>query len=118
MAEASVFIGLTASVDPAHQAIALSGLFQAANIGMLTGLAASSAVLGVSLQSELDRKLVGYEDKDKVNDNPVRARQITHNVQIIKEAVESISYVLNLKGRLRVIVIKAYVRALEYTHGT
>jgi hypothetical protein len=45
-------------------------------------------------------------------------RKSTHNVQIIKEAVENISYVLNLKGQLRVIVIKAYVRALEYTHGT
>jgi hypothetical protein len=66
MAEASVFIGLTASVDPSLQAIALSGLFQAANIGVLTGLAASSAVLGVGLQHELEQKLVGYEDKDKV----------------------------------------------------
>jgi hypothetical protein len=66
MAEASTFIGLTASIDPSLQAIALSGLFQAANIGVLTGLAASSAVLGVGLQSELEQKLVGYEDKDKV----------------------------------------------------
>jgi hypothetical protein len=66
MAEASVFIGLTASVDPSLQAIALSGLFQAANIGVITGLAASSAVLGVTLQRELEQKLVDFDDKDKV----------------------------------------------------
>jgi hypothetical protein len=71
MAEASVFIGLTASVDPTLQAIALSGLFQAANIGVLGGLAASSAVLGVSLQRELEQKLVGFEDKDEVMDDPL-----------------------------------------------
>jgi len=67
MAEASVFIGLTASVDPSLQAIALSGLFQAANIGVITGLAASSAVLQVALQRKLEEHLVGFDNKDKVS---------------------------------------------------
>lgn len=66
MAEASVFIGLTASVEPSLHAIALSGLFQSTNIGVISGLAASSAVLQATLKRELDQKLVGFEDKAKV----------------------------------------------------
>ena len=66
MAEASVFIGLTASVKAEMQSVALSGLFLAANIGMIGGLAGSSAVLEVSLRSELNKRLAEYPNKDKV----------------------------------------------------
>lgn len=66
MAEASVFIALSATIDKSMQAIALSGLFQAINVGAIVGLAASSAVLQLSLQVELDNKLDGFEGKEKV----------------------------------------------------
>jgi hypothetical protein len=66
MAEAAVFIGLTASVDPSLHAIALSGLFQSTNIGVISGLAASSAVLQATLTRELNQNLVGFQHKQKV----------------------------------------------------
>lgn len=66
MAEASVFIALSATIDKSMQAIALSGLFQAINVGAIVGLAASSAVLQLSLQVVLDNKLDGFEGKEKV----------------------------------------------------
>lgn len=66
MAEAAVFIGLTASVDPSLQAIALSGLFQSTNVGLITGLAASSAVFQSTLTRELEQNLAGFEKKDEV----------------------------------------------------
>lgn len=66
MAEASVFIALSATIDKSMQAIALSGLFQAINVGAIVGLAASSAVLQLSLQVKLDNKLDGFEGKEKV----------------------------------------------------
>ena len=48
------------------QAVALSGLFQAMNVGGIVGLAVSSAVLQLTLKSELDTKLEGFPKKDKV----------------------------------------------------
>ncbi|KAF2434070.1 major facilitator superfamily transporter [Tothia fuscella] len=101
MAESAIFIGLTASVDPSLHAIALSGLFQSTNIGVIGGLTASSAVLQAVLKRELDHTLTGYKHKQK----------------IIEDAVSSIDYVLHSKGRLRDILVKAYVVGLEYTHG-
>jgi hypothetical protein len=67
IAEASVFVSLSASVDQAHQAVALSGLFLAANIGLISGLASSSAVLELSVKSELEKNLASYPNKETVS---------------------------------------------------
>ena len=66
MAEAAVFISLSATVDRSIQSIALSGLFQAANIGALFGLTGSSAVLQVSVAKQLESRLVNVPDKAEV----------------------------------------------------
>jgi hypothetical protein len=66
MAEAAVFISLSASVDQSLQAIALSGLFLAASVGMICGLAACSAVLQLTLRNELERRLWQHPEKDSV----------------------------------------------------
>jgi hypothetical protein len=71
MAEAAVFISLSASVDQSLQAVALSGLFLFANIGLMAGLAGSSAVLEVSLRAELQRRLAGYDGKREVSLTPI-----------------------------------------------
>ncbi|TLD37309.1 multidrug resistance protein [Venturia nashicola] len=102
MAEASTFIGLSASVTPEFQAIAIGGLFLASNIGTIIGLAGSSAIAESSLQRELTKGLAGYPNKEK----------------IIERAISDISYVLNLKGKLKDIISHAYILSLEYTHGT
>lgn len=67
MAEASVFIGLTASVATEYQAIVISGLFLAGSIGVISGLAASSAIAEVSLKMELNKGLSDYPDKEKAS---------------------------------------------------
>jgi hypothetical protein len=67
MAEASVFISLSAVVDRSIQAMALSGLFLAGNIGQLSGLATSSVVLKTSLTSELQERLHDVDDKAEVS---------------------------------------------------
>lgn len=67
MAEAAVFVSLSASVDRSLQSIALAGLFLASNIGMLGGLAASSAVLKNTLTGELQTRLSGFDDKAEVS---------------------------------------------------
>ena len=67
MAEASVFISLSGVVDRSIQAIALAGLFLAGNVGQLSGLAASSAVLKSSLTSDLQDRLPKVDDKAEVS---------------------------------------------------
>lgn len=66
MAEAAVFISLSASVGESLQAMALSGLFLAASVGAIGGLAACSAVLETSLEGELQRRLADRPDRDSV----------------------------------------------------
>jgi hypothetical protein len=66
MAEAAVFISLSASVDQSLQAMALSGLFLAASVGVVGGLAACSAVLETSLAAELQRRIADRPDRDSV----------------------------------------------------
>jgi hypothetical protein len=67
MAEASMFISLSAVVDRSTQAIALAGLFLAGNIGQLVGLAVSSMVLKTSLTNELQNNLPNFGDKAEVS---------------------------------------------------
>jgi hypothetical protein len=66
MAESTVFISLSSSVDKSMQSVALSGLFQSVNIGAIVGLATSSAVLQLTLQKQLRTKLDGHKNKEKV----------------------------------------------------
>jgi len=67
MAEASIFIGLSATVSPEFQAIVISGLFLAGNIGVISGLVGSSAVMELSLRKELIKGLASYPEKNKVS---------------------------------------------------
>lgn len=101
MSEAAIFISISASVDPSMQSIALSGLFLSASIGMIGGLAICSSVLQISFRNELERRLVGVPDSEK----------------IIRNSLKDIHYVLGLKGKLHEVVTGAYVRGLEFTHG-
>jgi hypothetical protein len=71
MAEASIFIGLTASVAQEFQAIAISGLFLAGNIGVISGLVGSSAVMELSLRNQLIKGLATYPNKNNVCHSPI-----------------------------------------------
>lgn len=70
MAEAATFIGLTASVPTEYQAMAIGGLFLASNVGVISGLAGSSAVAELTLKRELDKTLLSYPNKEKVRTPP------------------------------------------------
>ncbi|KAE9968812.1 hypothetical protein EG328_007270 [Venturia inaequalis] len=70
MAEAATFIGLTASVPTEYQAMAIGGLFLASNVGVISGLAGSSAVAELTLKRELDKTLLSFPNKEKVRTPP------------------------------------------------
>ncbi|KIV99663.1 uncharacterized protein PV09_08718 [Verruconis gallopava] len=101
MVESAAFISLSSAVDKSMQAVALSGLFQAANVGAITGLAISSSVLQRTLQDQLQSRLDQYSEKK----------------EIIEKAISDISYVMTLTGRLHDIVVVCYLKALEHTHA-
>jgi hypothetical protein len=69
--QSTLFINVQASIDPAHSAVAASSLYLASSVGMLMGMAGTSAVLQGTLASALERRLTdaGFADrvKQKVN---------------------------------------------------
>jgi hypothetical protein len=67
MAESTIFISLSSSVEKSEQGVALSGLFQSMNVGAIVGLATSSAVLQLTLQNQLETRLESYPNKQEVS---------------------------------------------------
>jgi hypothetical protein len=67
MAEASVFISLSAAADKSIQSIALSGLFEAVNVGIIGGLSASGAILEASLTRELEYRVPDVGNREEVS---------------------------------------------------
>jgi hypothetical protein len=121
VALSTTFIGLTAGVEPSDIAIAATGLYQAQNIGMVTGLSITGAVIQGTLRPMLGRGLRGFKHRrtvslydDKSGICSCRADQ----VQIIERSISDIEYVQSLTGNVRDIVVQSYVRSLTYTHGT
>lgn len=53
----TLFIGVQAAIDPAHAAVAASTIYLASSVGMLAGMAGTSAVLQGALRRGLDRRL-------------------------------------------------------------
>jgi hypothetical protein len=62
--QSTLFINVQASVDPAHSAVAASSLYLASSVGMLMGMAGTSAVLQGTLRWALERRLTdaGFVD--------------------------------------------------------
>lgn len=58
MGNTAVFVGINAIVEPAHKAAVISGLFLSTAIGMITGIAATSAMMLEVMQKSLNEKLV------------------------------------------------------------
>jgi hypothetical protein len=66
VALSTTFIGLTAGVESSDIAVAATGLYQAQNIGMVTGLSVTGAVIQGTLRPMLHRKLRGFKHKRTV----------------------------------------------------
>jgi hypothetical protein len=61
------FISLSAGIASEEIPVAVSGLYLAGNIGMVSGLSLASAVLQSTLQSGLETSLSGVDGKKKVS---------------------------------------------------
>jgi len=65
--QSTLFINVQASIEPAHSAVAASSLYLASTVGMLLGMAGTSAVLQGTLRWALERRLndAGFADRIK-----------------------------------------------------
>lgn len=58
MGNTAVFVNINAIVEPAHKAVAASGLFLSMPIGMIAGIAVTSALMLEVMKQQLDESLV------------------------------------------------------------
>jgi hypothetical protein len=58
MANTTIFVAVNAIVEPAHKAVAASGLFLSMSVGMITGIAITSALMMGMMQKHLNEGLI------------------------------------------------------------
>jgi hypothetical protein len=100
IALASTFISLTSKISSADMAVATLGLYLSTNIGMVLGVSVGSSVQKGVLKGLLIERL-----------------QAPNELKIIERVLSDVSYVRNLEGALRKVVVGSYVESLKYSHG-
>ncbi|KAI1638429.1 major facilitator superfamily domain-containing protein [Biscogniauxia mediterranea] len=101
----AVFIALQSSIDPSDKAVAASGLYLAATIGSIVGMAASNMALSTVLPSHLRMRLheLGLD--------------VIDIEKIIKQATSRVEFLDETTPRVATAIVKSYVDGLEYSHG-
>lgn len=106
IAQSALFISLQAAITHSQSAVAASALYLSSTVGMVVGMAGSSAVQLEVLRRGLARRLdgsgLGGQEKKS----------------IIDRAVSDVSYVGKVDGWLKDAVVSAYVEGLDAAHGT
>ncbi|KAH8816386.1 major facilitator superfamily domain-containing protein [Xylogone sp. PMI_703] len=99
MVQATAFIALTSSLEHKEIAMATSGMYLITSIGMVTGIAVSSAVQQGGLRALLLRALHGPDSG-----------------KIIERVISDVSTLPKLDSTIREIVVASYVKSIEYSH--
>ncbi|KAG0645632.1 Vacuolar membrane amino acid uptake transporter fnx2 [Hyphodiscus hymeniophilus] len=99
MAGSATFIALTVSVDKSEIAVATGGMYLMSAVGMVVGVAASSAMQLSTLKNALAGSLHGPDA-----------------AEVIREVVSDVGKVAGLDEKIRAVVIQCYAKSLEYSH--
>lgn len=99
--QSTTFIHLAASLEPEAMAIAGTTLYLFQSLFTLVGIQLATTVFRVGLKGKLDVRLDGVD----------------HKSEIIRSALSSVRYVLELPLALRAIIVRAYVESLTNTFG-
>ncbi|KAI5263015.1 MFS general substrate transporter [Aureobasidium subglaciale] len=99
MANSAVFVGLTAGVEKTQIAIATTGMYLSANISMVVGVSAASAIFHSALRSNLHRML----------------GRVVGGEEIARKVLSDVAYVQTLHGPLRRLIIRAFVASFRRT---
>ncbi|KIY47896.1 MFS general substrate transporter [Fistulina hepatica ATCC 64428] len=97
---ASSFMALTSSVAHEDMAVATSGMYLSANIGVVSGISLASAVCQTALGILLRNRLT-MDGAD----------------EIIFKSISDANYIATLPEDVKLIVQRCYVIALEYTYA-
>lgn len=124
----AIFVSLNAVVEPAHKAVAASGLYLSMPVGQMAGVAAASAVMLEVLQMSLFARLtelgLGAAIKTEVRrlhrllllgDMPVLLT--IPPIQIIQQAAANVNYIDELEGPVAEAVVRSYVLGLRFSYG-
>jgi hypothetical protein len=126
MGNTAVFVGINAIVEPAHKAVVVSGLFLSTAIGMITGIAITSALMLDVMQRHLNESLLklGLSLAERLDVSPSRSFECvvyhTNHIysQVISKAAENVGYIYKLHGPVSDAVAGAYVDGLRWGYGT
>ncbi|KAI4732135.1 MFS general substrate transporter [Aureobasidium sp. EXF-10728] len=99
MANSAVFVGLTAGVEKEQVAIATTGLYLSANISVVAGVSAASAIFQSALRANLHRIL----------------GRVVGGDEIARKVLSDVAYVQTLHGRLRHLIVRAFVASFRRT---
>ncbi|KAI1856112.1 hypothetical protein JX265_011827 [Neoarthrinium moseri] len=105
MGNTAIFVSLNAVTEPSHKAVAASGLFLSMPIGMITGIAVTSALMLEVMQKQLDDGLV------KLGLN------LAARLEIISKASGNVDYIYSLHGPVADAISSAYVDGLRWGYG-
>ncbi|KAK6062553.1 Arylsulfatase 3 [Seiridium cupressi] len=105
MGNTAVFVSINAIVEPAHKAVAASGLYLSMPIGMITGIALTSALMLEVMQKHLAEGLVKL------------GLSLVERQEVISKAAENVEYIYKLQGPVADAVAHAYVDGLRWGYG-
>ncbi|ETS79763.1 hypothetical protein PFICI_09616 [Pestalotiopsis fici W106-1] len=105
MGNTAVFVAINAIVDPSHKAVVVSGLFLSVSVGMITGVAATSALMLEVMQKHLDKNLVNL------------GLEVAERLDIISKAAGNVEYIYKLRGQVAAAVTSAYVDGLRWGYS-
>ncbi|KAF7536396.1 hypothetical protein G7054_g4520 [Neopestalotiopsis clavispora] len=105
MGNTAVFVGINAIVDPSHKAVVVSGLFLSVSVGIITGVAATSALMLEVMQNHLDTNLMELGLK------------AAERLDIISKAAGNVEYIYKLQGQVAAAVTSAYVDGLRWGYS-
>ncbi|KIL93724.1 major facilitator superfamily transporter [Fusarium avenaceum] len=105
MAYSVLFVATQASADPEHVSAAVSTLFLSNAIGVIVGVASTSATVKVVLRKSLDKKLfrLGLDAATRK--------------EIISKAAANVEYTYKAKGEIGKAIVSSYVDGLLYGNG-
>ncbi|KAM5341171.1 hypothetical protein ACJ41O_015280 [Fusarium nematophilum] len=105
IAHSAAFIALQASIDKKDKAAGASGLFMTSTLGVIVGMAATSAIIQGILRHEVQLNLAHLGMSQPGID------------EVIRKASESVSYINHATGPVQKILVQGYVKGIEYGHG-
>ncbi|KAH8690581.1 efflux pump antibiotic resistance protein [Talaromyces proteolyticus] len=99
IAQAASFVSMTSRLEQSDIAMATSGIFLLSQVGVSASITANNAALESEFKNQLQRKITGEGAE-----------------HIIERILSDVSYINQLTGNLREIVVSSYVQGLKYTY--